>query len=158
MKRREFITLLGGAATVWPLQARAQQLERFRRIGVLLSPTADDLEYQGRITAFQQALQQLGWTDAPQRADRHPLGIGTHSRDPISVGGGTRRALDRDRGRVRLAQGRCHCHGWKRGRGRRYETTANAAAVTEPRMVVARGTVTPPGVRPLDLDLSGRTL
>ena len=63
LKRREFITLLGGATAAWPLAARAQEPER-RRIGVLLSPAADDLEYQGRIAAFQQALQQLGWTDA----------------------------------------------------------------------------------------------
>jgi putative ABC transport system substrate-binding protein len=64
IKRRDFITLIGGAAAAWPLAARAQQPERMRRIGVLLSPAADDLEYQGRIAAFQQTLQQLGWTDA----------------------------------------------------------------------------------------------
>jgi putative ABC transport system substrate-binding protein len=64
MKRRDFIALLGGAAVAWPLAARAQQPDRVRRIGVLLSPDADDLEYYGRIAAFQQALQQLGWTDA----------------------------------------------------------------------------------------------
>src|SRR6516165_12835245 len=63
LKRREFITLLGAAAASWPLAANAQEPER-RRIGVLLSPAADDLEYQDRIAAFQQALQQLGWTDA----------------------------------------------------------------------------------------------
>src|SRR5262249_58106909 len=64
LHRRDFITLLGGAAVAGPLAARAQQGERMRRIGVLLSPVADDLEYQDRIAAFQQALQQLGWTDA----------------------------------------------------------------------------------------------
>src|SRR5262249_42625922 len=62
IRRRQFITLLGGAAA-WPLAARAQEPER-RRIGGLLSPAAGDLEYQGRIAALQQALQQLGWTDA----------------------------------------------------------------------------------------------
>jgi putative ABC transport system substrate-binding protein len=62
MKRREFITLLGGAAT-WPLAARAQQGERLRRIGVLLGFAADDLEGRTRLTAFMQALQQFGWTD-----------------------------------------------------------------------------------------------
>ena len=59
MKRREFITLLGGAAA-WPLAARAQQTERMRRIGVLMSTAADDPEGQARIGAFQQGLQQIG--------------------------------------------------------------------------------------------------
>ena len=63
MRRREFITLLGGAAAAWPLAARAQQAERMRRIGVLMASTADDPESQARIAAFLQALQQLGWTD-----------------------------------------------------------------------------------------------
>jgi len=62
MKRREFITLLGGAAA-WPLAARAQQGERVRRIGVLTAFTADDVESQARIAAFQLGLQKLGWTD-----------------------------------------------------------------------------------------------
>jgi hypothetical protein len=60
--RREFITLLGGAAA-WPLAAGAQQAERVRRIGVLMATTADDPEYQPRIRAFQQGLAELGWTD-----------------------------------------------------------------------------------------------
>jgi putative tryptophan/tyrosine transport system substrate-binding protein len=64
MKRREFITLLGGAAAVaWPLAARAQQPERVRRIGVLMASAADDSESQARIAAFLQGLQQLGWDD-----------------------------------------------------------------------------------------------
>ena len=70
MRRREFITLLGGAAAAWPLAARAQQRERMRRIGVLMSAAADDPEAQARVAAFLQGLQQLGWTDRPQRADR----------------------------------------------------------------------------------------
>jgi ABC-type uncharacterized transport system substrate-binding protein len=61
MRRREFITLLGGAAT-WPLAARAQQGERMRRIGVLLPAAADDPEFQARMAAFHQGLQQSGWT------------------------------------------------------------------------------------------------
>ena len=59
--RREFITLLGGAAT-WPFAARAQQGER-RRIGVLSGPALDDQDNELRHAAFQQRLQQLGWTD-----------------------------------------------------------------------------------------------
>jgi putative ABC transport system substrate-binding protein len=61
MRRREFITLLGGAAT-WPIAARAQQTERVRRIGVLMNIPADDQEAQLYIAAFQQGLQELGWT------------------------------------------------------------------------------------------------
>jgi putative ABC transport system substrate-binding protein len=59
--RREFITLLGGAAT-WPLAARAQQGERVRRIGVLLTLAESDPEVKASLTAFQERLQQLGWT------------------------------------------------------------------------------------------------
>jgi putative ABC transport system substrate-binding protein len=62
MKRREFITLLGGSAA-WPLASPAQQSERMRRIGVLMAATADDPEYQARIGAFQQGLALLGWID-----------------------------------------------------------------------------------------------
>jgi ABC-type uncharacterized transport system substrate-binding protein len=62
LRRREFITLLGGAAATWPLVARAQQDERVRRIGVLMNFTANDAVSQGRLTAFVQGLGELGWT------------------------------------------------------------------------------------------------
>ena len=63
MKRREFITLFGGAVVAWPVAARAQQGEPMRRIGVLMNSGADDTEGQDRLAAFTQALKQLGWND-----------------------------------------------------------------------------------------------
>jgi putative tryptophan/tyrosine transport system substrate-binding protein len=69
--RRAFITLLGGAAT-WPLAARAQPSERMRRIGVLMAAAPGDPEYQARLSAFQQGLAVLGWTDGLNaRIDTH---------------------------------------------------------------------------------------
>ena len=62
IRRRDFITLLGGAAA-WPLAARAQQSERMRRIGVLMNFAADDPAGQARVLGFAQALAQLGWID-----------------------------------------------------------------------------------------------
>jgi putative ABC transport system substrate-binding protein len=62
MQRREFITLLGGAAVAWPVVARAQQPSRLRRIGVLMGLAADDPQGPSFITAFAQGLQALGWT------------------------------------------------------------------------------------------------
>jgi putative ABC transport system substrate-binding protein len=63
VKRREFITLLGGAAAAWPLAARAQQRERMRRIGVLMGYPESDSEAQTKIAAFRDGLQKLGWTE-----------------------------------------------------------------------------------------------
>src|SRR5215831_9874149 len=60
MKRREFITLVGGAAA-WPLAARAQQSERMRRVGVLTAFAENDRDAQAYTTAFRQALEKLGW-------------------------------------------------------------------------------------------------
>jgi putative ABC transport system substrate-binding protein len=61
VRRREFITLLGGAVAAWPLAARAQQPERMRRIGVLVGSVETDLESQARVAAFERGLQTLGW-------------------------------------------------------------------------------------------------
>jgi putative ABC transport system substrate-binding protein len=63
MKRREFITLIGGTVVAWPLAARAQQPAQVRRIGVLLPFAEDHPVGQARVAAFVQGLRQLGWTD-----------------------------------------------------------------------------------------------
>jgi putative ABC transport system substrate-binding protein len=62
MKRRAFITLLGGVAAAWPLAARAQQGARMRRIGVLMSFAADDPLAPPLVSAFAQGLQERGWS------------------------------------------------------------------------------------------------
>ena len=71
MRRREFITLICGAAAVWPVVARAQQLDRVRRIRVLIGQAESDREAQSSIAAFREELRKLGWT---QHRDRHSLG------------------------------------------------------------------------------------
>src|SRR5262249_21465558 len=63
VNRRELITLVGGAAAAWPLEARAQQSERVRRIGVLMSIREDDPLAQERVATFRQALAELCWTE-----------------------------------------------------------------------------------------------
>jgi putative tryptophan/tyrosine transport system substrate-binding protein len=63
MRRRDFITLLGGAGVAWPLTARAQQGERMRRIGVLMNVTTDDVAHRANIAAFREVMAQSGWTD-----------------------------------------------------------------------------------------------
>jgi putative tryptophan/tyrosine transport system substrate-binding protein len=62
MKRRDFITLVGGVAANWPLVASALQPERLRRIGMILPAAADDVEFQSWVGAFLQGLAQLDWT------------------------------------------------------------------------------------------------
>jgi putative tryptophan/tyrosine transport system substrate-binding protein len=63
MQRRDFITLLGGAAAAWPLAARAQQTDRMRRIGVLVGIAESDREGQARVAAFRQGLHDLKWVE-----------------------------------------------------------------------------------------------
>jgi ABC-type uncharacterized transport system substrate-binding protein len=77
LKRREFITLLGGAAAAWPLAARAQQGERMRRIGVLTAgPLPDDQDARANIAAFVEGLQQLGWVDGRNVRIDYRWGLG----------------------------------------------------------------------------------
>jgi putative ABC transport system substrate-binding protein len=80
MRRRDFITLVGSAAATWPLAARAQQSGGMRRIGVLMNLTADDPASQVRIAAFQEALQQLGWTDGRNVRIEYRWGAGDPDR------------------------------------------------------------------------------
>ena len=80
LKRRQFLTLLGGAAASWPLVARAQQGERMRRIGVLMTAAADDPESLARVGAFLQRLQELGWTDGRNVQVEYRWGSGSAGR------------------------------------------------------------------------------
>jgi putative ABC transport system substrate-binding protein len=63
MRRREFITIVGGAAASWPLVVRAQQHDEVRRIGVVVNVAADDAEAQAGLATLRQTLQQLGWSE-----------------------------------------------------------------------------------------------
>ena len=90
MKRREFITLFGGAAAAWPLKAHAQQGERMRRIGVLMA-VANDAEGQSRLTAFRQGLQKLGWMDGRVQIEERwaraePSRIRAYATELVSLG------------------------------------------------------------------------
>ena len=102
MRRREFMTLLGGAVAAWPLTARAQQPERVRRIGVLMAQGADDPAQQARVATFLQGLQQFGWTAGrnlhidtrwstgqPDDIRKHTAQMVALAPDVILAGGGT---------------------------------------------------------------------
>jgi len=102
MRRRDVITLLGGAAAAWPFGARAQQPERMRRVGVLVPLAADDPQSQRRITAFVQGLEAAGWTDGrniridirwtagdTDRMRRHAAELVALAPDVILASGGT---------------------------------------------------------------------
>src|SRR5215471_6365665 len=101
LKRRDFLTLLVGAAAAWPLAARAQQPERVRRIGVLMNRTADEPDGQVFIGGFLQGLQEAGWvigrnvqidtrwTADPDRYRAAAAELVTLAPDVILVSGGT---------------------------------------------------------------------
>jgi putative ABC transport system substrate-binding protein len=80
MKRRQFISLLGGAAAAWPLAARAQQRERMRRVGVFTPGAADDPEHQARNAAFLQGLGELGWIVGRNMRIEYRWGAGDYER------------------------------------------------------------------------------
>jgi len=79
MRRREFITLVGGAAA-WPLATRAQQPQRVRRIGVFTPGAADDPEHQARNAAFLQGLGELGWIVGRNVRIEYRWGAGDYER------------------------------------------------------------------------------
>jgi hypothetical protein len=83
MRRRSFITLLGGAAAGWPWTAQAQRAEPLRRLGVLMNLSEEDAEGQARVAAFRDGLQKLGWIEGRNYPDRVSLGgwrSATHTR------------------------------------------------------------------------------
>jgi putative ABC transport system substrate-binding protein len=80
MRRREFITLVGGAAAAWPLAAHAQQPEGMRRIGVLLNLSEDDPETRSRLAAFLRGLQDLGWSEGRNLRIDYRWGVGNSDR------------------------------------------------------------------------------
>jgi putative tryptophan/tyrosine transport system substrate-binding protein len=103
MRRREFITFLGGTAAAWPLPVRAQQPERMRRIGVLWPSAEADPDSQSRIASLRQALEDLGWAegrnvrfdyrwgasaDAPDRIRRYATELVALAPDVIVAGSG----------------------------------------------------------------------
>ena len=94
MRRREFLGVLGSAGIAWPLAAAAQQPERIRRIGLLMAAGADDPEYQSRIGAFRQGLEQLGWTEG--RNARIDIRWATTNADEIRKHAGELTALAPD--------------------------------------------------------------
>ena len=99
MRRREFITLLGGAAAGWPHAAHAQPVDRVRQIGVLQGLAPTDPEYLRRVGAFRRSLQELGWSENKN--------IAIHSLSPRRTIGPSSRV----RRRVGVCERGCHCDG-----------------------------------------------
>ena len=89
--RRQFISALGGVAVAWPLAARAQQVERVRRVGVLTTFADSDALAQGWDAAFRKGLDEFGLAQRPQRPDRLSLGR-RRCRSIVGVRQGTCRA------------------------------------------------------------------
>ena len=89
--RREFITLLGGAAVAWPLAARAQQADRMKRLGVLVGLAENDPEAKARLAGFRQAFERLGWFEGRNRLSiiamrlLVPMGSGARERTDCSA-------------------------------------------------------------------------
>jgi putative ABC transport system substrate-binding protein len=84
MKRREFITLIGGVVA-WPLAVRAQQTDRVRRIGMLIHYAQTDREGQARMTAFLDTLQTLGWSDGRNMRIEYRWSAGDAGREKVSA-------------------------------------------------------------------------
>ena len=105
MIRREFITLLGGAAAAWPVAARAEQPQRMRRIGVLGSLPETDAEGQARISALRKGLQDLGWTEGRNIQIDYRATAGDPARTHAFAAelGGTETRCDRRRRRFGIA-------------------------------------------------------
>jgi hypothetical protein len=80
MRRRDFVTLLGGAAAAWPLAARAQQGERVRRIGMLVGFAESDPESPARLAAFRHGLERRGWKEGHSVRIEYRWGAGDPTR------------------------------------------------------------------------------
>ena len=84
IKRREFITLLGGAAAAWPLAARSQESDRMPRIGVLIGYAEDDPEVKARLAAFRAGLAKRGWSESRNVQIEYRFAAGSSDQYPCS--------------------------------------------------------------------------
>ncbi len=83
MRRREFLSTLGGVAVTWPLTANAQQAERMRRIGVLVGATADDPQMRAWLGGFRQGLERLGWSEGSNISIEYRFAAGKIDQVPV---------------------------------------------------------------------------